>query len=475
MGFRVLALGFAAVLSASVSHAAWYETRITNSVAPSTAPLVAYDGFDVLHVFWLESGTSWHMSLDGGMWTGPDWVGSGEILDHYICPACNEVHLVWVDTPTQSLRYRLWKNGVWIDEELPPSGSVGPVVAASVTKRPAPHVIWAERNETTDETWIFYSSSVLGDWSEPTPLAGPLVASSDDPPVLNIAVMNSEGWLIAGWLQEGLGSATGLSTRVWNLTEWLPEEASHEMWGTGFELDRHRNGGNVGAASHSVQPTCPCNDVFYAEFDGTSWSATEAIGTGHTGGEWEWPRELDLNVSAEYEPHLVWRHETYDESLDLTDTRLVYATRSGAWAFDPLAVGRDPRSPSIGTTFSGEPAIGWCDDSAGNMEVYLATTVPIVGVGQSVTPPSDRVSLAPNPFATEVVISAEAREVRAITVFDVAGRPVRRLFPEAGGAGWRASWDGADDRGRVAPPGVYFLRVVMDEATVTRSVVRAEP
>jgi len=48
----------------------------------------------------------------------------------------------------------------------------------------------------------------------------------------------------------------------------------------------------------------------------------------------------------------------------------------------------------------------------------------------------------------------------AIGVFDVKGRLVRRLIDRGHDAGRHSiMWDGADDRGRPVPSGIYFLRI----------------
>lgn len=54
-----------------------------------------------------------------------------------------------------------------------------------------------------------------------------------------------------------------------------------------------------------------------------------------------------------------------------------------------------------------------------------------------------------------------------IDVWDAGGRRVRRVFDaEAGPGEHRTIWDGADDSGRRAPPGAYFLRMSVEGRTV---------
>jgi hypothetical protein len=99
-------------------------------------------------------------------------------------------------------------------------------------------------------------------------------------------------------------------------------------------------------------------------------------------------------------------------------------------------------------------------------------------VARTRTPRSSISNLAPNPFSKTTWLSIEIphepssapnsgneAEVDAsvrvkITVYDVLGRRVKELFkedviPDA----VTISWNGTDDRGRVLPSGVYFMRV----------------
>jgi hypothetical protein len=59
----------------------------------------------------------------------------------------------------------------------------------------------------------------------------------------------------------------------------------------------------------------------------------------------------------------------------------------------------------------------------------------------------------PNPFCNRVQIRyGLAGELPRLTIYDAAGRLVRRLP-----AARVATWDGRDERGRSLPPGAYFI------------------
>ena len=74
----------------------------------------------------------------------------------------------------------------------------------------------------------------------------------------------------------------------------------------------------------------------------------------------------------------------------------------------------------------------------------------------------------PNPFNPTTVISFTLPEQTRVTltIYDMLGRPVRRLIPgrmyEAGRH--RVRWDGTDARGRKVASGVYFYRLQVDGA-----------
>ena len=69
---------------------------------------------------------------------------------------------------------------------------------------------------------------------------------------------------------------------------------------------------------------------------------------------------------------------------------------------------------------------------------------------------------APNPSRGEVVFGVELPAAGRLEadVFDLAGRRVRTLARGPAPAGARAlAWDGRDERGAGAPPGLYFARL----------------
>jgi flagellar hook assembly protein FlgD len=79
----------------------------------------------------------------------------------------------------------------------------------------------------------------------------------------------------------------------------------------------------------------------------------------------------------------------------------------------------------------------------------------------------------PNPFnaGTELRFELPAAGPYEIEVYDVAGRRVTS-FRGIGRTGANAvRWDGRDDQGRKASPGVYYYRMVSSGRAASRTVV----
>ncbi|MDH3197391.1 MAG: T9SS type A sorting domain-containing protein, partial [Candidatus Krumholzibacteria bacterium] len=77
----------------------------------------------------------------------------------------------------------------------------------------------------------------------------------------------------------------------------------------------------------------------------------------------------------------------------------------------------------------------------------------------------------PNPFGTAATIAFDLPEAMEaeVTVFDAAGRAVRRLEHRGYEFGTnRLEWDGRDDAGRRVASGVYFVRVRAEVGSVSR-------
>ena len=83
---------------------------------------------------------------------------------------------------------------------------------------------------------------------------------------------------------------------------------------------------------------------------------------------------------------------------------------------------------------------------------------------------------APNPSSASVSIAWElaTRTPVELRIIDLQGRTVRLLAPSATHDAGRhiAQWDGRDDAARLAPAGVYFVRLATGQFTQTRRIAR---
>lgn len=108
-------------------------------------------------------------------------------------------------------------------------------------------------------------------------------------------------------------------------------------------------------------------------------------------------------------------------------------------------------------------------------DIGAVAFAPTVSATEPARPaPGGGLDAWPNPARgglTVAFATARAAPARA-RVLDTAGRLVRTLHDGALEAGpHRLRWDGADARGRPAPPGVYFVEVTRDGETLARRVV----
>jgi hypothetical protein len=98
-----------------------------------------------------------------------------------------------------------------------------------------------------------------------------------------------------------------------------------------------------------------------------------------------------------------------------------------------------------------------------------------VAVGPSGPERAGFLSIAPNPFrpATQIRFGMLRPGRADLSVYSVSGRLVRTLTRGTRDAGTHAeAWDGRDDSGRDLAPGIYFARLVTDEVTETRKLVK---
>lgn len=445
---------------------AWYEIQLTDTPAASTRPRVVFDATGALHAIWEEGGEILECICTEGTWGPHQVIGAGGDYDFVFCSACNAIEIVWVGEDN-CVHYRKWRNGTWYEPEILAWGAVGDIEEPRVTDAGGPCVVWVEV-DGADAT-LFYSRRVLS-WTPPEPLFGPSAGWWLSP---TINTINLYDHILVTWLDD-FAPAPGLYGRVWNQDEWEPAQLLFEGWGVRTDSDVVPGLFTVHFASNGLQPACPCNVVFYSRGTPGMWEEPESIGSGHTGGAWEWPREVSIAVAHTGFPYVVWRHETYDEEFNLTDDRLIFAENHGTWAFDyEIAANRNAHDPCVTANDEAEPAVAWSDDSDGDFDIYIATEHPLVGVPPSAPSPG-RIALFPNPTRRAVTLAMDVPPAQRLwaKVFDLDGKLLATVAsgrPTAGNE--RLSWDGRDDRGHDVPSGVYYVVVEADEARAGERLV----
>ena len=110
-----------------------------------------------------------------------------------------------------------------------------------------------------------------------------------------------------------------------------------------------------------------------------------------------------------------------------------------------------------------------------DQRITITEADPTAAVPHAVEPTFSLGPNHPNPFRASTSISyslANAADV-ALRVFDVAGRLVRTLDEGTRSVGLRmVTWDGRDESGRSAAPGIYFYELRTGEQAQTRKMVR---
>ncbi len=128
--------------------------------------------------------------------------------------------------------------------------------------------------------------------------------------------------------------------------------------------------------------------------------------------------------------------------------------RSGALEGFSLTVGGVPYPTDTPT-----PAL---TQEGGSVALWVPTAAATGLLPDAGTAPAAALRAFPNPFrgSQAITVRLSGRERVELTVLDVTGRAVRRLFAGSLGAGEHAfRWDGRDDRGRPEASGRYYLRL----------------
>jgi len=136
-------------------------------------------------------------------------------------------------------------------------------------------------------------------------------------------------------------------------------------------------------------------------------------------------------------------------------------------ADDPIFCNRQERDYTISSASLAAAA----NNSCGRMGAFDVACDIVPVAAPAVASRTALLGAFPNPFnpRTEIRFVLERAQSPAISIYDAAGRLVRR-FPEKqypAGAG-TVIWNGQDDAGRAVASGVYFVQMITDRKQLTQ-------
>ncbi len=175
-------------------------------------------------------------------------------------------------------------------------------------------------------------------------------------------------------------------------------------------------------------------------------------------------------VDGHGRPHVLY--------YDKTNGDLLYAARyRGTWIFNTVATGGDVgRFSSIRMENRDLPNAVYYDETKGVLRYTHVdgdpTGVADPGGPAAVVRPVLRVPANPVRAPARLEWTSPAGDRIEVSVFDVTGGMVRRLFRGEVAPGLRTfAWDGRDESGRLRPAGVYFVRAAGLTGAVTARLV----
>ncbi|MEW6753267.1 MAG: FlgD immunoglobulin-like domain containing protein [Candidatus Latescibacterota bacterium] len=187
-----------------------------------------------------------------------------------------------------------------------------------------------------------------------------------------------------------------------------------------------------------------------------------------------WQRLVSAPVPLAGVPRLRFDPEDAERLYLVTGPQLL-ATADGGTSWESL--GRDLADTPWCNDVAVDPQRPYRLLAATSWGVYPLAAPAVTAVGPADTPAPRAFALHPNhpnPFHPRTVIPYDLERPGRVrlTVYDVAGQPVRHLFDGEGMAGpSRATWDGTDDRGRPLASGAYLCRLTQSGQAATRRLL----
>jgi hypothetical protein len=443
----------------------------------STLHLVWYQWyFDSLGTYHQE--TFYKRSTDEGTTWGPPVLLSTQDTKTSVLPkialSMSDVHVVWNDYGIGTMYRRSTDYGMtWgpidtlLGNDLTFQNSIAAVGDSVYVVANAPSQRWNVYTWSTDRgmTWSPYRIISYRE-AQRIPL-------QVHPPFLHIAkdpLDSTAGTLKTYYLRSPDGG------RSWGRDTLISDTDSAGSQEPALAVD-YRGNPHVTWYDYRYSPYPWTGDIFYTSSrdSGTAWVPPDSLTAVH--------RAVRSSILAQGDTlHLVWDDDRngfdtnfemyYRMSTDLgiswgPEVRLSYAP--GISIF-----------PCLGQTQNFVHLV-WVDERDDTLahwrDIYYKrkskmSGVPFKEISDRQRQMGASLRILPNPTKGSCLLQVEGEAVKEVHVYNVQGRLIKTLVPEASLLmPFTLRWDGQDDKGKAVPSGVYFIRFLGGGFTRTEKVV----
>jgi hypothetical protein len=491
------------------------ETRLTNNSDYSFNPIVAVSGTNV-HVVWFDNRSGnyeiyYKRSTDnGGTWGADTRLTNDSESSFHPCVAVSGsyVHIVWRDERDDNMEiyYKrstdnggTWGGDVRLTDDN--ATSKDPTIAVSGSHV---HVVWSENRDGNPEVYYKLSTDYGGNWgvdrrltNDPALTAYPCITALKNNVHVVWRDMRDGNDEIYYKRSTDNGGTWGTDTRITNYSDIkrLPSIATsgsnvHVVWND-YRDNREiyyilstDNGGTWGTETRLTDD--PANS--YNPSVAASGSYVHVVWYDYRDGNAEVYYKNNVSTGIEIPSFfatsefssikLQWRLEIEHQLMQY----LIHKKSVGEGE-DYSEIARIPAcgsSPSPQTYFFRDRGV-----KSGVRYFYKLGVVAIDGnttwygpISATVIAEKPFLKVSPNPFSTATTISLRGVSdyrsigVSEIQIFDISGREVKSLsIPNSRFPILNYVWDGRDDYGRRASPGIYFIRLRSGDYTVSKKVL----